>query len=186
MNVFTVTKPGGTKDYEFEAYTRLLEDIGVDVANVPRVPEPETSRRWLYTWRLQGEAEGFAHELKKRMRDGSWHVHRFEMEAEDRGPVAPLDIYVGDEDHGTMYYLSPASRERIIKAYPHTKLHPLTIVRAELKRIQDQYGDTWWDQVPVLLTRLMKDQILALGGYRVIQTYGVIGHEELPPIPSQG
>ena len=35
MDVFTVTKPGGTKDYEFEAYTGLLEEIGVDVANVP-------------------------------------------------------------------------------------------------------------------------------------------------------
>jgi hypothetical protein len=43
MDVFTVTKPGGTKDYEYEAYTRLLEEIGVDVANVPRVPEPETT-----------------------------------------------------------------------------------------------------------------------------------------------
>ena len=30
MNVFTVTKPGGTKDYEFEAYTSLLEEIGVE------------------------------------------------------------------------------------------------------------------------------------------------------------
>ena len=28
MDVFTVTKPGGTKTHEFEAYTRLLEEIG--------------------------------------------------------------------------------------------------------------------------------------------------------------
>jgi hypothetical protein len=31
--VFTVTKPIGTKDREFEAYTRLLEDVGIDVSN---------------------------------------------------------------------------------------------------------------------------------------------------------
>ncbi|HUY33713.1 MAG TPA: hypothetical protein VMV69_13265 [Pirellulales bacterium] len=60
MDVFTVTKPGGTKNYEFEAYTRLLEEIGVDVANIARVPEPGADRRWLYTWRRKQEAEGFA------------------------------------------------------------------------------------------------------------------------------
>ena len=26
---------------EFEAYTELLEDVGIDVSNSPRVPEPE-------------------------------------------------------------------------------------------------------------------------------------------------
>src|SRR5215831_17079842 len=93
VEAFTVTKPGGTKDYEFEAYTRLLEDIGVDVANVLRVPEPGTRRRWLYTWRRKEEAEGFARELQRRTRDGSWHVYQCNVEDEDRGPVAPLDIY---------------------------------------------------------------------------------------------
>jgi hypothetical protein len=38
MDAFTVTKHSGTKDYEFEAYTHLLEDIGIYVANVPRAP----------------------------------------------------------------------------------------------------------------------------------------------------
>ena len=89
MDVFTMTKPGGTRDHEFEAYTRLLEDIGVDVANVPRIPEPGTRRRWLYAWRRKEEAEGFARELKLRTRDGSWHVSQFKVDEEDRGPVAP-------------------------------------------------------------------------------------------------
>ena len=188
MNVFTVTKPGGTKDYEFEAYTRLLEEIGVDVANVPRVPEPETGKRWLYTWQRKEEAEAFARELTLRTRDGSWRVFPFKIEDEARGPVAPLDIYQvrTAEDQGVMYYLAPASRERIIKAYPHTRLYPsVTISQKDLEGIKQQHGDIWWGQVRILLTGLTQEQVLSLGGYRVILPYGEIGHEELPQIPVQ-
>lgn len=188
MDVFTVTKPGGTKDYEFEAYTRLLEDIGVDVANVPRVPEPGTHRRWLYTWRRKEEAEGFARELRLRTRDGSWHIHQFNIAEEARGPVAPLDIYQirAAEDKGYMYYFTPASRERIIRAYPHTKLYPsVSISQKDLKWIKQQHGDDWWNQVRILLTGLTREQVLALGGYRVILPDGEIGYEELPEIPAQ-
>jgi hypothetical protein len=186
MDVFTVTKPGGTKDYEFEAYTRLLEEIGVDVANVPRVPEPGTERRWLYTWRRKEEADGFARELKRRTRDGSWEVHQFEIDEEALGPVAPLDIFeVHDDERSFMYYLAPASRERIIRAYPHTRLHPsLTISRIDLDENKRQHGDIWWDEVCNSLTHLTKEQVLSLGGYRVILPYGEIGHEALPEIPA--
>jgi hypothetical protein len=187
MDVFTVTKPGGTKDYEFEAYTSLLEDIGVDVANVPRVPEPETRRRWLYTWQKKSEAEAFARELKRRTRDGSWHVYHFRIDEEDRGPVAPLDIYqIREGDEGFMYYLAPGSRERVIRAYPHTRLDPsVTISEEDLQGIKKQHGDIWWDQVHLLLAGLTKEQVLSLGGYRVILPYGEVGHEELPEIPAQ-
>jgi len=187
MDVFTVSKPGGTKDYEFEAYTRLLEEIGVDVANVPRVPEPGTNRRWLYSWRRKEEAEGFARELRARTRDGSWHVHQFAVAEEERGPVAPLDIYeVGQEDQGAMYYLAPASRERIGRAHHQTRLHPITFSRKELEENRRQYGDRWWDRVCHLLTGLAKEQVLSLGGYRIILPYGEIGYEELPEIPARG
>jgi len=42
---FTVTRPVGTKDAEFEAYVRLLRQQGKDLANLPRVPDPENPRR---------------------------------------------------------------------------------------------------------------------------------------------
>jgi hypothetical protein len=188
MEVFTVTKPGGTKDYEFEAYTRLLEDIGIDVANVPRVPEPGTHRRWLYAWKRKQEAEAFARELMRLTRDGSWHVYQFKIDEEDHGPVAPLDIYqVRGEDGGLMYYLAPASRERIIRAYPLTPLHPsITIPEKDLQGIKQKNGDSWWTQIHTLFTELTKEQVLSLGGYRVILPYGEIGHEELPEVPAQG
>lgn len=45
MLVYTVGMPVGTKDREFDAYTRLLAELGIDLSNSPRVPEPGTDRR---------------------------------------------------------------------------------------------------------------------------------------------
>jgi hypothetical protein len=185
MDVFTVTKPGGTKDFEFQAYTRLLEEIGVDVANVPRIPEPGTHNRWLYTWRRKEEAEGFARELRLRTRDASWRIHEFSVEEEMHGPVAPLDIYeVHDEDHVFKYYLAPASRERVIRAFPHTALYPFRISQQNLDLMKRQFGESWWDQLSVSITGISKEKILSLGGYRIILPGGEIGHEELPEVPA--
>jgi hypothetical protein len=185
MDVLTVTKPGGTKAYEFQAYTRLLEEIGVDVADVPRVPEPETHRRWLYAWMREKEAEGFASVLRHRTRDGSWRVHQFEIEEEARGPVAPLDIYeIRDNDHESRYYLGPTSRERVIRAYPHTPMYPVTVSRQDLESMKQQFGEMWWDQLCILVTGLSQEKLLSLGGYRLILPFGEIGHEALPEIPA--
>ncbi len=40
MRVYTVRKPGGTKDREFAAYASLLEESGIDLSRVPRTQEP--------------------------------------------------------------------------------------------------------------------------------------------------
>ena len=56
MLVYTVSIPGGTKDREFEAYTRLLAEAGIDVSNTPRVPEPGTEGRWLLCLKKKSEA----------------------------------------------------------------------------------------------------------------------------------
>jgi hypothetical protein len=185
MEVFSVTKPGGTKEFEFDAFTRLLEEIGVDVANAPRVPEPGTHRRWLYVWRRKEEAEGFARELQLRTRDGSWQVQAFKAEEEQTsGPVAPLDIYESHEDEDYRYFLAPTSRERVIRAFPHTNLYPVTISLQNRESMMQQFGDMWWDQLCIVITGLSREKILSLGGYRVILPGGEIGHVELPQIPS--
>jgi hypothetical protein len=86
-----------------------------------------------------------------------------------------------------MYYLTPTSRERIIRAFPHTKLYPsLSISEEDIDRIKQQYVETWWNQVCKLLTGLTDAQVRSLGGYRIILPYGEIGHEELPEIPARG
>jgi hypothetical protein len=94
MKVYTVKKQGANTDREFQAYIDLLEDIGIDVTNVPRTPEPGTTNRWLYVWTNKLLAERFARELGARLRDPSWLVHEFELPNdhvpdEARGPGSP-------------------------------------------------------------------------------------------------
>lgn len=188
MDVFTVIKPGGIKDYEYEAYTRLLEDIGFDVDHALRVPEPYTHRRWLYAWRNIQEAEAFARELGHRTRDKSWGIYDCQDEEESVGPVAPLEIYEirGLDPLGRpelTFYLSPRSRARILMAHTDLRLDASNSVRDPGMENIENLADFWREQMRSL-TGLRDDQILALGGFRVILPYGKIGHEELPVIPA--
>jgi hypothetical protein len=122
MRGFAVMKPGGTKDYEFEAYKALLEGIGIDLSNVPRVPDPGTARRWLYVWRDRAAAQAFARAMSVRMEDSSWTVHELDLPEEELGPLAPLDVIAEPVADGTRYRLSTASQERIMKRFPNAQL----------------------------------------------------------------
>ena len=94
-----------------------------------------------------------------------------------------------DDGHSVyvrLFYLAPATRDRIITAYPHARLYPsVTISREDLEGFKLQHGDNWWDQLRILLTGLTTEQVLALGGYRVILPGDQIGYEEVPGIPVQ-
>lgn len=185
MEVFTVVKPNGATPKEFETFTRLLEEAGIDVADAPRVPEPNAHRRWLYAWKQRREAEGFARELRHRTRDGSWKIERLEIDQVAHGPVAPLDIYeMRDEDESSKYYLAPSSRERVVRAFPNSSLYPVTISPQTLHDIKQQWGESWWDELCSRATSLSKEKVLSLGGYRVIVPDGGIGHEELQAVPA--
>ncbi len=185
MAVYTVTKPGGTKDREFEAYTELLEDVGIDVSNSPRVPEPETDNRWLYAWKNKIEAERFAAELRRRTNDASWIVYPFEADAEERGPVAPLEIATTPEQDAYTYYLTPASRERVIAAYAGTKL-PLSL-KVGIDKQQDllrQQGSEWWMELSRILTGHDDEAIDSLGGVRIVVGEGAVAFQRIPsPTP---
>jgi len=181
MLVYTVSIPVGTKDREFEAYTRLLAEVGIDLSNSLRVSEPGTDRRWLYAWKKKSEAEAFAAELRRRTRNANWFVHEFEVTSEDRGPVAPLEIATVPEDDGYTYYLTPESRERVIAAYPGTKL-PLSI-NVGIDKQQDllrKQGDDWWMQISRNLTQRNDDEIDALGGVRVIVGEDTAAFQRIP------
>lgn len=181
MLVYTVTMPVGTKDREFEAYTRLLTEVGIDLSNSPRVPEPGTDRRWLYAWKKKSEAERFAAELRRRTRNPDWFVHEFEVASEERGPVAPLEITTVPEEDGFTYYLTPESRERVVAAYPGTKL-PLSLkvgIDKQQDLLQGKGGD-WWMDLSRVLTGRNEEEIESLGGVRIVVGEDAVAFQRIP------
>jgi hypothetical protein len=172
MLVFTVMKPGGTKDHEFEAYKALLEEIGIDLSNVPRVREPGTARRWLYVWRDRAYAQRFARELGARTRDSSWTVQELDHSVEESGPLAPLDVIAEPVADGTAYRLSTASQERIMRRFPNAQLAGDVFFSAQTLHDYEHDRGQVWDQVTTLLSGLSADQVNELGGYRVYETVG--------------
>jgi hypothetical protein len=182
---FFVTKRGETKDREFEAYSRLLTDVGIDVSNAPRVREPGVGKRWLYAWSKKIEAERFAAELRRRTGDARWIVQQTDVDAEERGPVAPLEIARTPEEDGYTYYLTPASRERVSAAYPGTKL-PLTL-KVGIDKQHDlirQQGDNWWMELACLLTGRNEKDISLLGGFRVVVGEDAVAFQWIPAAAS--
>jgi hypothetical protein len=123
---FTVARQDGTKDAEFEAYARLLRQQGVDLGNLPRVPEPATRRRWLYVWQSREEAQAFADELKKRTRDNAWVVVEAAAPSSE-GPMGPLIVQVGRRASGLVFGLHPLSRALIHSAFPRVKGQASTV-----------------------------------------------------------
>lgn len=124
---FTVSRTdGGAKDAEFEAYARLLRQQGVDLGKLPRAPEPETGRRWLYVWQNQEDAEAFAKELNKRTRDSHWAVIAVESPPSE-GPMGPIIAQVGRRSTGLVFELHPLSRTMIQSAYPAANLSTNTV-----------------------------------------------------------
>jgi hypothetical protein len=169
MRVFTVMKPGGTKNEEFEAYRALLEEIGIDLSNVPRVPEPGTGRRWLYVWHDRAAAQAFARELGVRTRDSSWAVHEFDFPVEESGPLAPLDVIADPVADGTVYRLSTASQERILRRFPNTHLAGEVFFSTRAQQDYERDHGLVWDQVILRLSGLSEAEVNELGGYRVYE-----------------
>jgi hypothetical protein len=181
MPVYTVTKPVGTKDKEFEAYTRLLENIGIDVSNSPRVPEPGSYRRWLYAWREKPRAELFAAELRRRTGDGSWYVYEFDSPDVDRGPVAPIEIAVVPEQGVYTYYLTPASRERVVASHRGAKLPGnLTVPPQEHHELLRDGDSDRWMQIARGLTGRTDAEIDALGGVRIVVGDDTVAFQRIP------
>ena len=118
---FTVSRDdGGAKDAEFEAYSRLLRQQGIDLGKLPRVPEPGTGRRWLYVWDSQEKAEAFAVELRRRTRDKGWLVVEVGAPPSE-GPMGPIIIQVGRRATGLVFGLHPLSRAMILSAFTDAK-----------------------------------------------------------------
>jgi hypothetical protein len=115
---FTVTRPVGTHDAEFEAYARLLRQQGKDLANLPRVPDPANPRRrWVYVWNTQEEAQQFADELKQQTGDNGWRVEATAAPPSN-GPFGPVLIQLARRSDGLAFALHPLSSAMIQEAFP--------------------------------------------------------------------
>jgi hypothetical protein len=189
MKAYTVRKPGPNTDREFQAYINLLEEIGIDIADVPRTLEPDTDNRWLYVWKSKPLVERFACELGARLHDSSWFVHEFEVEKEERGPLAPLTIRAIPTSEGTVFRLEQKSLERVLQYFPNTKLQgetrlpPQVLFQSQVRDDYERQHGPVWDQVIIILTGIPEGAIARLGGIRIVDEEGRVLHERLPSSP---
>jgi hypothetical protein len=117
---FTVTRAGGTKDAEFQAYVRLLRQSGYDLGKLPRVPEPGTKRRWVFVWPTAEAAQEFAEELKVRTGDSAWQVEPVAAPP-SVGPFGPILIQLARQADGLLFAPHPLSLAMIRSAFPQAK-----------------------------------------------------------------
>lgn len=162
---------GLNTDADFEVYARLLRQRGVDLGKLPRAPEPETGRRWLYVWDSKEDADAFAEELNRRTMQEGWSV--MEVGAvPSEGPLGPILVQVGRRSDGLAFALHPLSRSMIESAFPQAKVMASTVfIRFEtLQDFQATHGsleDLAREVVP-LLTGLKPLDLETLG-YAVIE-----------------
>src|SRR5205085_768175 len=128
-------------DIEFEAYTRLLRQKGVDLARLQRVPEPGSGRRWLYVWPSQADAQAFADDLKKRTGDSAWEVVEVNGQTSE-GPLGPIEVQVVRQAEGWAFALHPLSRQMIQKVFPGSCRRDSIFIRTETRHdFQTTQGD---------------------------------------------
>jgi hypothetical protein len=164
---FVVTRPGGTKDVEFEAYARLLRQQGKDLGNLPRVPDPENpKRRWVYVWNTEREAEQFANELNEETGNGAWRVVP-SAAPPSNGPFGPVLIQLARRSDGLVFALHPLSLAMIREAFPNAA--PATTNAFIDVQTWDDFQKTQGRLVDLVreiapsLTGLTQDQLTDLG-----------------------
>jgi hypothetical protein len=166
MGYTVVHKSGMTKDHEFAAYVRLLEQDGVDITNTPRVADAE-GNRWLYVWESPDDANEFARRLQKETKDTRWEVRELASVEPSRGPLGPIEILVGRQSDGCTYGLSPTSRKLIRKRYPEARMAPSVFISTDTQSDFEATQGPIWDQVAIILTGLSEDKLREFGGYRI-------------------
>lgn len=183
MRVYTVTKSDPNTDREYEAYIDLLEEIGIDITDVPRTPEPGTMNRWLYVWQNRSLAERFARELGARLRDPSFFVHEFDLpEPAQRGPLAPLTIISIPTSEGTEFRLETTSQDRILTHFPNARPTGKVTLPAQTRADFERQHGSVWDQVITLLAGISEDSVARLGGIRIVTPEGRTLHERVPAV----
>lgn len=162
---YTVARKGGASHHQFETYDRLLRQQGVDIARMPRAPDPESPERWLYVWDRDDEAQAFAQELRKRSGDENWQVLEVNGETSE-GPLGPILIQVDRQSNGWVFAIHPLSRVMLRSFYPDAKGPPTVFIGSgqqyHLSATQADFSDQI-ERIAAMLTDLTWEQILQLG-----------------------
>ena len=164
---FTVTHDGGMDIEQFEAYARLLNKWGVDIANTRRAPEPGTRARWLPVWPGRADAERFAQELRSRNQDKAWQVYPLDRGGVSEGALGPINLLVGRRSDGWAYGLDPYSSTLVRRRFPHARLMHGLYIYTDTQPGAETAQASLWDQVVRIVTGLSEEQLADLGGYRV-------------------
>jgi hypothetical protein len=167
---FTVKHAGDTRDVEFGPYAQLLHRQGVDLACMPRVPEPGTGRRWLHYWESRADAQAFAEELKKRTSDDAWEVVEVDGQPSE-GPIGPLEIRFGQRNTGYGFDLHPFSQMLLEKHFPNsTRMHSVSIHTENTPDVPTarRQVPSLADAVASILTGATHARLIeTFGGYRI-------------------
>jgi hypothetical protein len=149
----------------------LLRQEGLENGK-PRV-EDCFGRAWVHVWPKREEAERFATRLRGETGNGEWEVYDLgpprmqALEADEH--AGPVVILIGRrESDGTSYDLHPNSVDRVREAFPQASLHPSAFIANDTPRRDKASHRPDYDQVAALLTGLSREQLLTLGGYRIV------------------
>lgn len=167
--VYAVYLPEGMPNYDFEAYLRLLEQAGIDVARAPRVRDPVSDAQWLYAWSDAQQAAAFALRLREETEHDGWQVLEFADADQTFGPLGRVEIIINRQGDGCTYSLTPSSWKLISKSFPGSKLTPSVFIATPTPFDLERDHGPIWEQVAKILTGLNAEQIAQVGGYRVIE-----------------
>ena len=91
---------------------------GMDLGNLPRVPDPENpSRRWVYLCNTQEEAQQFVDELQEDTGQNGWRVEPTTA-TPSYGPFGPVLLQLSRQSDGLAFALQTLSQAMIEETFP--------------------------------------------------------------------
>jgi hypothetical protein len=172
--VFTVDLPDGMRDFEFQAYLRMLVRDGVNIADTTRVQDPRKGSRWLHSWLDRAEAEQFASRLRRDTEDPAWQVYDLPEVEPSTGPLGPLEIKVKRQSDGYTYGMKPTTYNLIRKRFSESKMVTNVFIATDTHADIEADQGPVWELVVKILTGLTDEQIEEFGGYTMYDPAGQV------------
>jgi hypothetical protein len=170
-HAYAVGLPSETKEADYRAYADLLRQLGPEVDGKPPV-ESSFGRKWLHVWEARDQAEQFATRLRQVTRNQDWEVYdlsppRPPSEEADKRPE-PVVVLIGRQSHGVAYGLYPTSLTRIQQQFPQAHPKETVFIGTGNQAGAEASRGPIFEQVALLLTGLSREELLAAGGFRVV------------------